>query len=316
MITKLRISKVMFLLSLGAMLMVAGVSLSHAALFFSTDIPATVGSSSFEERDIIKYEPPDFSLYLSGSALGIPKGVNINSFGFSGNNDIFSVDVPTTLGGMDFTERDLILYDGTNFSKLLDGSAAGIPDGARINAATVLSDGSIIFSLDILSSMGGLSFKANDLIRYDGSSFSLYFSGSDNGIPESANIDGVWVSASGEILFSLDIPCSLNGLDVKDKDIVRWSNGSFSKYFDGTVAVLPEGSDIDSLFTNPDVLGDINKDGVIDISDVILDLRAALGLDPAKPCSDINGDGFVDISDVILTLRMALALDPLKQCNV
>jgi hypothetical protein len=63
------------------------------------------------------------------------------------------------------------------------------------------------------------------------------------------------------------------------------------------------------------LLGDINKDGIIDISDVILDLRIALGLDPPQPCGDINGDGVDDISDVILTLRMALGLDSLKPCS-
>jgi Right handed beta helix region len=62
-------------------------------------------------------------------------------------------------------------------------------------------------------------------------------------------------------------------------------------------------------------LGDINNDGIIDISDVILELRMALALDPVKPCSDINGDAAVDISDVILTLRMALGLDQTGQCG-
>jgi hypothetical protein len=62
------------------------------------------------------------------------------------------------------------------------------------------------------------------------------------------------------------------------------------------------------------LLGDINIDGIIDISDVILELRMALKIDPVQPCSDINNDGIVDISDVILTLRMALGLDALKQC--
>ena len=63
------------------------------------------------------------------------------------------------------------------------------------------------------------------------------------------------------------------------------------------------------------LFGEINKDDLVDISDVILVLRMALKLDPIKPCSDINNDGIVDISDVILTLRMALKLDPLQQCN-
>jgi len=62
-------------------------------------------------------------------------------------------------------------------------------------------------------------------------------------------------------------------------------------------------------------LGDINTDCSLDISDVILNLRIALGLDTGKACSDINSDGNVDISDVILTLRMALGLDPLQLCT-
>ena len=64
-----------------------------------------------------------------------------------------------------------------------------------------------------------------------------------------------------------------------------------------------------------ELLGDINGDGKVDISDVILVLRIALKLDSLAPCSDINGDGNVDISDVILTLRMALGLDLPKQCT-
>jgi len=63
------------------------------------------------------------------------------------------------------------------------------------------------------------------------------------------------------------------------------------------------------------LLGDMNGDGVVDISDVILELRIALALDPVEPCSNINGDTSVDISDVILTLRMALGLDPIRQCT-
>jgi hypothetical protein len=66
-------------------------------------------------------------------------------------------------------------------------------------------------------------------------------------------------------------------------------------------------------------MGDINKDGQVDISDVILELRIALCLDycnEAPPaCSDINADGQVDISDVILTLRFALELDGKRACT-
>ena len=61
--------------------------------------------------------------------------------------------------------------------------------------------------------------------------------------------------------------------------------------------------------------GDINEDGVVDISDVILVLRMALDLDDDVTCADIDDNDTVDISDVILTLRMALGLDELQVCN-
>ncbi len=56
--------------------------------------------------------------------------------------------------------------------------------------------------------------------------------------------------------------------------------------------------------------GDINVDGTVDISDVILCLRQAVNLDPSNvDTADMNGDGVVDISDVILILRKAIGLD-------
>jgi len=65
------------------------------------------------------------------------------------------------------------------------------------------------------------------------------------------------------------------------------------------------------IFYNlPHARGDINSDGNTDISDVILCLRQAIGLDSANPdYSDMNDDGSVDISDVILILRKAIGLD-------
>lgn len=271
MIAKFKIKKVVYLFFFVAILIVPAFSLSFAQVLLSTDIQATIGSTTFEERDIIYYDASSFSLHLSGSDLRIPDGVNIDAFGYSEGDILFSVDIPISLNGVAYTERDLILYDGTNFSKLLDGSAIGIPEGARIDAATVLSGGNIVFSSDIPVSLEGISFKANDLIVYDGSSSSIYFSGSGSGIPESANIDGVWVNLEGEILFSLDIPCNLNGLEIKDKDIVKWSEGSFSLYFDGSLAGLPSNVDVNALSSGIESYeGDLDQDGDVDGLDLAI----------------------------------------------
>jgi hypothetical protein len=57
------------------------------------------------------------------------------------------------------------------------------------------------------------------------------------------------------------------------------------------------------------LLGDINGGG-IDITDVILCLRQAIGIDQANiEKADVNEDGVIDIVDVILILRKAIGLD-------
>lgn len=56
-------------------------------------------------------------------------------------------------------------------------------------------------------------------------------------------------------------------------------------------------------------IGDINSDGTVDISDVILCLRMAIGLNlPDYNKADINKDSVIDISDVILILRIAIGI--------
>ena len=64
-----------------------------------------------------------------------------------------------------------------------------------------------------------------------------------------------------------------------------------------------------SFITKQVIKGDLNGDYEIDISDVILCLRMAIGLDQVNlETADMNGDNQVDISDVILVLRKAIGL--------
>jgi hypothetical protein len=64
-------------------------------------------------------------------------------------------------------------------------------------------------------------------------------------------------------------------------------------------------------------MGDIDEDGVIDISDAILVLRMALGVDTYfNICADMDNSGAVEISDVTATLQIALGVvPPLMKCN-
>lgn len=64
-----------------------------------------------------------------------------------------------------------------------------------------------------------------------------------------------------------------------------------------------------SFTTKQGMKGDLNHDTYIDISDVILCLRMAIGLDPVDALGDMNNDGNVDIADVILILRKVIGFD-------
>ncbi|MCX7704736.1 MAG: hypothetical protein N2115_00555 [bacterium] len=81
------------------------------------------------------------------------------------------------------------------------------------------------------------------------------------------------------------------------------------RYQDGNGA-WSEWSDFTTFTTKQGMKGDLNHDTQIDISDVILCLRMAIGLDPIDiGLGDMNDDQQVDISDVILILRKAIGLD-------
>lgn len=61
------------------------------------------------------------------------------------------------------------------------------------------------------------------------------------------------------------------------------------------------------------LLGDLNGDAVVDISDVILVQRQVLGLDPLTENADINQDGVVDKNDTENTQRIALGFEVLVE---
>lgn len=281
--TRLRMRNVPILIFLGAIFVTAGFSFAFAGLFFSPDIPITINNDSFVEKNIIRYEDPGLSVYyMSGLIQAIPQGVDLDDIGFSENGILFSTDIPVTLEGQSFSERDLILYDCTDFVRHIDGSALGIPEGACMDAASMPDDQNLIFSLDTPVVLEGNTFQANDLIRYDGSSLSLYFSGSDNGIPDGASIDGVYVDPAGDILFSLDIPTELDGLNVNDRDIISWDGDSFSLYVDGLLSELPAGADVNAF--TPGISIDLDGDGIPDTED-----NCPCTVNPFQ--SDPDGDG-------------------------
>ena len=110
----------------------------------------------------------------------------------------------------------------------------------------------LYFSPYSVATLGGVTVENEDVVYYDGSSFSLAFDGSDVGLA-GLNIDAFsWVSGTTAIL-SFEAPGAVPGIagTVDDSDLVLFeatslgadTAGSFSLYFDGSDVELTANSE-------------------------------------------------------------------------
>lgn len=228
-------------------LIVASTSLGQT--FLSPDVPVMVDGDVIVDRDVCNTDGTDLSLFLSGDELGIDAGVNLTAFGFGGPDILFAVDVPTTIDEQRYTPRQIIGFDGSHCSVYFDGAAGWIPEGATFDAVAELPDGRLVFSLDVPVMIGSLPVQPNDLISIDLSSdtIGMYFDGQAEGLPQAADIDGVWVRENGDLLFSLDIPVQLGAMTFSANDVIQWDGAAFSLFLSGEATGLPRNVDIDAL---------------------------------------------------------------------
>ena len=294
---KWKMNKLSFLLLSVILILLRFCSPSQAQFLFSPDIPAKIGDQQFWEYEIIFYES-GVEILPFYSAVS-----NVNACGFFEEYIVFSTDIPFVREETNpMSERDLTGYnpDGVPVMKVfLDGQGIGIPEGADVDAAMVLPNGNIVFSLDIPAVINGIAFSHNDLILYNGVSVDEFFRGEAAGVPERANIDGVYLiedmdddgvpspgsGYSSEVLFSLDIPVEINGIAFTERDIIRCGEPPCSKYNDELSSVLSMSVDVDAFALIADncpehynpAQEDVDEDG--------------LG-DPCDECTDTDEDGY------------------------
>ena len=145
-----------------------------------------------------------------------------------------------------------------------------------------------------------------------------------NGDPDDDELTNMqeYLNGTNPNKFDTDNDGMPDGWEVKNQLNPLLDDSQFDPDADGYTNLV-EYQNGSNPHSPPGIKGDINEDEEIDISDVILCLRMALGLpvtiqgetytnaeypDLLVNCANINGDGGIDISDVILVLRMALGL--------
>ncbi len=163
-------------------------------------------------------------------------------------------------------------------------------------------------------------------MAWDGSTFALYFDGSDVGLA-TFNIDAFAVVSNSEIVLSLAASGTVPGVGtVDDSDLVKFTAtalgantaGSFELYFDGSdVGLSTSGEDVDAVevLANGDLLlsttGDLSANGLTGVDeDVSKFSPTSLG-----PSTSGSWSLYFDGSDVGLSTSAGEDVDGLALSN-
>ena len=229
----------------------------------STDVPVRLGNAPVEDADVANVTAlgGQWSV-LHQLASILPRGVGVDAVTcFADGRVAFSTDTGFSWNGGSAEDEDVLLLSaGGTLSVLVDGSAAGIPPEADLDALHVLrvSPPEILFSLDRDVEIAGAGYGDDDVIRYDAAAgtFSVELRGfdwlGDAAVP--ADVDGMALVRSGgvETLYlSMDIAVDLSGTVVEDEDLAMVDLASHlvtETIALGTVAAFPgRGTDVDAV---------------------------------------------------------------------
>jgi hypothetical protein len=236
--------------------MAARVRILICGIFAATCLWHTSVSFAATALDAV-WVSPDITLELAGvvtddedvavdnllglvvhEALGtLPEPAEVDAFHLEyGGDRLFSLDVAAELTGAVFAERsDVIRYDGVVYTIEFDASAQGISSGANLDAVSRHHSGDLLLSFDTTQQLGAVVANDEDLVRFDGATYSLHFDGSSEGVTGALDLDGAHIIPwSGELLVSFDGSGSVGGVVFDDEDVLELDGGVWSLSYDGS----------------------------------------------------------------------------------
>ena len=156
--------------------------LEDGHLLLSVDADTTFGGLSFKKEDLIEYDPVagTATMFLEAEVHFQSKQNIVSVHMLDSGNIVLSTAGSATLGGLAFSDRDLVEYnrDTGQASIFFDGDATTL--SKKIFAVHVRENGNIVLGTDGDTTLGGLSFGKDQLIDYDpvADTATLFFDGS------------------------------------------------------------------------------------------------------------------------------------------
>jgi hypothetical protein len=125
-------------------------------------------------------------------------------------------------------------------------SLGELPAGVNLTAYHQFSNGHQLFSLNVAVLLdGSLAAGPEDVVRYDGTSYTMEFDGSAEGVAAGVGVDAVTVM-NGDLVLSFDTEVVLGGETCAAADLVWFDGSGFTLLFDGSEVGLPAGLNVDA----------------------------------------------------------------------
>ena len=158
----------------------------------------------------------------------------------------YAPDITVVLGGTVVTPQNVARDNLAGVVSLV--SIGTIPNGTDVIAYSPLVNGDQLLAFDTtLSLPGGLIERPGDVVRFNGTTYSLEFAATANGLPNGVMTDAVAQISPNDLLLSFDVTVTLGSIIAAPKDLVRFKNGTFSLFFDASVAGVPAGLNLDAV---------------------------------------------------------------------
>lgn len=227
----------------------AGCLLAPSALFsqivsldLSNDVAWTSGAATVDDEGVRRLTIPATVSTIDLGAL--PGNVDVTAYHLlHDGRRLTSLATFADLGGGVLAgPEDVVAWNGAVRTLFFDGSAAGVPAGAQVDALGWMRSGGVsrtLLSFDVTVALpGGLTAEDEDVVAWNGSTWTLFFDGSAAGVATALDLDGFDRDpVTGVRYLSFDGSGKLGAVDFEDEDVLAWDGATWSLALDGS-AVL------------------------------------------------------------------------------
>jgi len=155
---------------------------------------------------------------------------------------------PPGVGGA-ADDADIYYWNLTAFSRMIDASVLGLPNGANVDGLVRVDNTHfyLSFSANSTTVPGIGNVQDEDVVYYNAGTWSVYFDGTAAGLTAANQDLDAFDIVGGVLYFSTAGNTNPPGVAgaADDADIYAWNGTSFSRVFDASVAGLPAGANVD-----------------------------------------------------------------------